>query len=232
LTNSSGNYAVANTSFNGLSIQNGYDLNADYGPSAMDIRHSLNFVGVYDLPFGHGRAYGSNANRFVDAALGGWRFATSAILYSGFPVTIFGPDNSNTNNGGWGLSRANQYHPMIIHNRTIQDWWGADQSADSSATCPANGACAYGEAAANTFGTARNSTERAPGYRQVDLSLFKDFHVWKEQHVFGVRADFFNAFNIASYGNPDNNISDTSFGLINSVRSPPRQIQLSLHYMF
>jgi hypothetical protein len=232
LTNSSGNYAVANTSFNGLSIQNGYDLNADYGPSAMDIRHSLNFVGVYDLPFGRGRAYGSNANRFVDAALGGWRFATSALLYSGFPVTIFGPDNSNTNNGGWGLSRANQYHPMIIHNRTIQDWWGTDQSADSSATCPANGACAYGEAAANTFGTARNSTERAPGYRQVDLSLFKDFHVWKEQHVLGVRADFFNAFNIASYGNPDNNIGDTSFGLINSVRSPPRQIQLSLHYMF
>lgn len=75
-------------------------LNADYGPSAMDIRHSLNFVGVYDLPFGHGRTYGSNANRFVDAVLGGWRFATSAILYSGFPVTIFGPDNSNTNNNG------------------------------------------------------------------------------------------------------------------------------------
>ena len=33
LTNSSGNYAVSNTSFNGLSVQNGYDLNADYGPS-------------------------------------------------------------------------------------------------------------------------------------------------------------------------------------------------------
>lgn len=232
LTNSSGNYAVANTSFNGLSIQNGYDLNADYGPSAMDIRHSLNFVGVYDLPFGHGRAFGGGANRFVDAALGGWRFATSAILYSGFPVTIFGPDNSNTNNNGWGFSRANQYHSLIIRHRAIQNWWGTDPSAESSAACPANGACAYGVAAANTFGTARNSTERAPGYRQVDMSLFKDFHVWKEQHVLGFRADFFNIFNIASYGNPDNTITDTSFGLINSVRSPARQIQLSLHYMF
>ena len=232
LTNSSGNYAVANTSFNGLSVQNGYDLNADYGPSAMDIRHSLNFVGVYDLPFGHGRAYGSHVNRFVDAALGNWRLATSAILYSGFPVTIFGPDNSNTNNNGWGFSRANQYHPLIIRHRRIQDWWGIDPSADNSANCPANGACAYGVAASNTFGTARNSTERAPGYREVDVSLFKDFHVWKEQHVLGFRADFFNIFNIASYGNPDNTITDTSFGLINSVRSPARQIQLSLHYMF
>ena len=58
LTNSSGNYAVANTSFNGSTVQNGYDLKADYGPSGMDIRHSLNFVGVYDLPFGRAETYG------------------------------------------------------------------------------------------------------------------------------------------------------------------------------
>jgi hypothetical protein len=239
LTNSSGNYAVANTSFNGLSVQNGYDLNADYGPSAMDIRHSLNFVGVYDLPFGRGRTYGSGASRFADAALGGWRFGTSAILYSGFPVTIFGPDNSNTNNAGWGLSRANQYRPMIIRDRTIQNWWGTDPSATpclpttQNPTGADNGVCAYGVAASNTFGTAHNSTERAPGYRQVDMSLFKDFHLWNEQHVLGFRADFFNIFNIASYGNPNSAIQPlSSWGLINSVRSPARQIQLSLHYMF
>jgi hypothetical protein len=246
LTNSSGNYAVSNTSFNGLSAQNGYDLNADYGPSAMDIRHSMNFVGVYDLPFGRGRAFGGNANRAVDAALGGWRFATTAILYSGFPVTMFGPDNSNTNNGGWGFSRANQYRPMIIRNRSLTDWWGTDPSAAPCVSIPIinpngvdNGTCAYGQAAPNTFGTAKNSTERAPGYRQVDMSLFKDFHLWSEQHVLGFRADFFNIFNIASYGNPDNNIGDynpdptkSNFGHITSVRSPNRQIQLSLHYMF
>ena len=245
LTNSSGNYSVSNTSFNGLSVQNGYDLNADYGPSGMDIRHSLNFVGVYDLPFGRGRTYGSNSNRFVDAALGGWRFATSALLYTGFPVTMFGPNNSNTNNAGWGFSRTNQYRPMIIRNRTIQNWWGTDPSAQPclpNAQNPAgadNGVCAYGVAASNTFGTAHNSTERAPGYRQVDMSLFKDFHLWKEQHVLGFRADFFNIFNIASYGNPDNSISDfqpdpttSNWGRISNVRSPARQIQLSLHYMF
>ena len=241
LTNSSGNYAVANTSFNGLSAQNGYDLNADYGPSAMDIRHSLNFIGVYDLPFGRGRAYGNNANRFTDATLGGWRFATTAILYTGFPVTIFGPDNSGTNNNGWGFSRANQYRPMIIRDRSLKNWWGTDPSAAPCVPTPVvnptgadNGTCAYGVAATNTFGTASNSTERAPGYRQVDMSLFKDFRLWNEGNVLGFRADVFNTFNIASYGNPDNSIGDYpgSWGLINSVRSPARQIQLSLHYTF
>jgi hypothetical protein len=241
LTDSSGNYAVANTSFNGLSVQNGYNLNADYGPSAMDVRHSLNFVGVYELPFGHGRTYGGSANRFLDAALGGWKFAASAILYSGLPVTIFGPNNSNTNNGGWGFSRTNQYRPMVIRHQSVDEWWGTDPSAAPCLAAPGgvdNGICAYGSAGQFTFGSAHNSTERAPEYRQVDTSLFKDFHVWREQ-VVGFRADFFNIFNIASYGNPDNSISDftpnpvtNNFGRITSVRSPARQIQLSLHYIF
>lgn len=234
LTNSSGNYAVGAepfASWNGSTFQNAYDMRADWGPSAFDARQSLNFVGVYDLPFGHGRAYGSNVKGPLDAVFGGWRFATSALLYSGFPVTIFGPDNSNAFNT-FGFSRANQYSKIVVRNRSINHWWGTDQSADSTATCPSNGACAYGVAAPFTFGSASNSTERAPGYRQVDTSLFKDFHVWGESQILGFRADFFNIFNIASYGNPDNGITDSSFGQISSVRSPPRQIQLSLHYSF
>jgi hypothetical protein len=239
LTNSSGNYAVSNTSFNGLSVQNGYDLNADYGPSAMDVRHSLNFVGVYDLPFGHGRAYGGDAKGALDAVFGGWKLATSAILYSGLPVTIFGPDNSNTNNAGWGFSRANQYRPMIIRDRSLSNWWGTDPSEQPCVPIPVinptgadNGICAYGVAAQNAFGTAHNSTERAPGYRSVDASFFKDFHLWSEQRVLGFRADFFNLFNIASYGNPDNGIGDSNFGAISNVRSQERHIQLGLHYTF
>ena len=50
--------------------------------------------------------------------------------------------------------------------------------------------------------------------------------------MLGFRADFFNIFNIASYGYPDNGINDSSFGQISSVRSPQRQMQLSLHYQF
>ena len=243
LTDSSGNYAVSNTSFNGASHQDGYNIEADYGPSAMDIRHSLNFVGVYELPFGHGRAYGGSANTVLTGVFGGWKFAASGIFYSGFPVTIFGPGNSNTNS--WGFSRANQYRKMVVKNRSISNWWGTDPSALPCVPIPVvnptgadSGVCAYGVAGSFQFGSADNSTERAPDYRQVDMSLFKDFHVW-EQQVVGFRADFFNAFNIVSYGNPDNSISDFStnplnnnWGRIGSVRSPERQIQLSLHYIF
>jgi Carboxypeptidase regulatory-like domain len=232
LTNSSGNYSVANTSWNGSSFQDAYNIEGDYGPSAMDIRHSLNFVGVYELPYGRGRAYGSSANRFLDAALGGWKLAASAILYTGFPITIFGPNNNGAGNA-FGFNRANQYRHMTIRNQSINNWWGTDPSATPCLTAGVDdGTCAYGAEGSFQFGTAANSTERGPGYRQVDASLFKDFHLWGEQHVLGFRADFFNLFNIASYGNPDNGITDSSFGQITSVRSPARQIQLSLHYRF
>lgn len=232
LTNSSGNYSVANTSFNGLSVQNGFNLNGDYGPSAIDVRHNLNFVGVYDVPFGHGKTYGSSANGWVDSVLGGWKVSTTAILFTGLPVTIFGPNESNTNNGGFGFSRANQYRPLVIRHQSLNNWFGTDPSALPCLTAGVdNGTCAYGTAASFAFGTASNSTERAPGYKQVDLSLFKDFHTFEEQ-VVGFRADFFNIFNIASYGNPDNTITDSNFGQINNTRSPSRSIQLSLHYIF
>jgi hypothetical protein len=235
LTNSSGNYAVgalSNSSWNGNSFQNGYDENADWGPSAIDVRHSLSFIGVYDLPFGHGRSYGGNAKGPVDAVLGGWRLSTSAILYSGFPVTIFGNGNNDVMNA-YGFNRANQYRQLIVRNRSLTNWFGTDPSATPCLQAGVdNGTCAYGNEGSFQFGTAHNSSERAPGYQQVDMSLFKDFHVWGENHVLGFRADFFNIFNIASYGYPDNNINHSSFGLISSVRSPPRQIQLSLHYSF
>ena len=235
LTNSSGNYAVGaqpNSSFNGDTFQNGFDENADWGPSAIDVRQSVSFLGVYDLPFGHGRTYGGDAKGPVDALLGGWKLSTSAIIYSGFPVTIFGQNNNGAQNY-YGFNRANQYRKLIVKNRSLANWFGTDPSATPCTQAGVdNGTCAYGNEGQFEFGTAHNSSERAPGYRQVDMSLFKDFHVWRENHVLGFRADFFNIFNIASYGYPDNNINDSSFGLISSVRSPARQIQLSLHYSF
>jgi hypothetical protein len=231
MTNSSGNYGTPNVSGSDGAYQDGYNSHADYGPSGMDIRHSLSFVGVYELPFGRGRRFGSGANGFLDSVLGGWKLSASAFLYSGFPITINAPAVSNTNS--YGQARSNHYRNMTIRNQTINNWWGTDPSAQPC-TGPDNGVCAYGVAGSDglpAFGSAAINTERAPGYRQVDTSLFKDFHVWRE-HVVGFRADVFNLFNIASYGNPDNNVQDSNFGQISSVRSPPRQIQLSLHYAF
>lgn len=63
------------------------------------------------------------------------------------------------------------------------------------------------------------------------MALEKSFTVFRENRI-NFRGDFFNALNIASYGNPDNNITDTNFGQITTTRSTERHIQLELKYAF
>ena len=233
LTNSLGNYALNVNGFSGA-FQNYYNSAADWGPAGYDVRNNLSAIGVYDLPVGRGRHFLSDANPWVDGFIGGWRLSTAIVLYSGFPQTTTGPSN---NSNSYGNSRPNQYRPLKIRNRSIDNWFGTDPSATPCLTAGVdNGVCAFGVPASNTFGTARNGNVRGPGFNNIDMSIFKDFHVWRENSV-GFRFDAFNAFNIASYGNPDTGITDSNFGNISNqgsgaTRSTERHLQFSANYRF
>ena len=228
MTNSAGNYGAANTSVHNGAWQDAYNSRADYGPSATDVRHNFSALVLYTVPFGRGKQFGNSVNRAVDLALGGWSISSSATIYSGFPITINSGNNSNTNS--YGQQRANQYRKLQVVNRSVQNWFGTDPSATPCSGAN-DGVCAYGPELSNTFGTAAVGSERTPGYRQVDFSAFKDFHMTDRQSL-GFRADAFNALNIASYGNPDNTVTDNNFGQITNTRSLARVIQLQLHYSF
>ena len=227
MTNNPGFYGV--TGVDGASVfqQNIYDPHADYGVSGFDTRNSVNGTMVFALPFGHGRHFGGTWNRWLDEAAGGWKISGDAILYSGFPITITATNVSNANAK---TARANQYLPLIVRNRSLLNWFGTDPSATPCGTT-FNGTCAYGAEQANTFGTAHVGTERAPGYRIIDMSVFKEFRTYKEQVIL-FRADAFNAFNMASYAAPTASVSSAGFGLIASTLSPARQFQLSAKYRF
>jgi hypothetical protein len=237
LTNSAGNYPVnvsgASNAGQGA-FQNYYDSAADWGPAGYDVRHNLTGTAVYALPVGRGQEYLASTNRVLDEAIGGWKIAAAAVSYSGFPETINGPGN---NSNSYGNARPNQYRPLKIVGRNINNWYGTDPSA-TPCTTPGvdNGECAFGAPAPNAFGTARVGNTRGPGYLNVDMSAFKDFHIVREQTV-GFRFDAFNAFNIASYGNPDTGITDSNFGNISNqgtgaVRSVERHLQFSANYRF
>ena len=242
LTNSTGNYPVNTSGATGEgqgAFQNYYDSAADWGPAPYDVRHNFSGTGVYALPVGRGQSFLSGANRFVDELVGGWKASVAAVAYSGFAETITGPGN---NSNSFGNSRPNQYRPLKIVNRSIDHWYGTDPSATPCRTQGVdNGLCAFGAPAPNTFGDARNGNTRGPGYLNVDMSAFKDFHTVREQTV-GFRFDAFNAFNIVSYGNPDTGIDDGNFGNISNqgsanganqaVRSTERRLQFSANYRF
>jgi hypothetical protein len=236
LTNSAGNYPlnVAGASNYGQgAFQNYYDSAADWGPAGYDVRHNLNGTMVYALPVGRGQEFLSGVNRVVDEAIGGWKVSAAGIGYTGFPETILAPGNNSNSDGN---ARPNQYRPLKIVNRTVDNWYGTDPSA-TPCTTPGvdNGICAFGVPAPNTFGDARVGNTRGPGFVNVDMSVFKDFRIIREQTI-GFRFDAFNAFNIASYGNPDTGITDSNFGNISNqgtpVRSIERHLQFSANYRF
>ncbi len=231
MTNSLGNYALNVNGYSGA-FQDYYNSAADYGPAGYDVTHNVSGTGVYALPVGRGHEFMSGANRFLDQAIGGWKIATAAVAYSGFPETITGPGN---NSNSYGNSRVNQYRKLKVAQRSLTNWFGTDPSA-TPCTDPGvdNGVCAFGVPAPNTFGTSRNGAVRGPGYINVDMSAFKDFHI-TERHSVGFRFDAFNAFNIVSYGNPDTGITDSNFGgvaNIGSIRSSERHLQFSANYTF
>jgi hypothetical protein len=226
-TNTVGFFGIAGVNGPSPYAQNSYNNHADWGPAGSDVRHSVNGTAVYALPFGIGRTYASHVNHFVDEFIGGWRASMTAIAYSGLPVTISGSDNAFVNNNG-GAARANQISNIKVTSHSLNNWFGGLTSTTNGVTVNNK----YLSAVPNgTFGTAAVGTERAPGFQQYDMSLFKEFAVYHENKI-GFRVDAYNVLNLTSLGNPDSGAGDSNFGQITSAKSVPRALNLSAKYQF
>ena len=217
--------------------QNVYDIHGDWGPAGDDVRHAFSATGTYTLPYGHGQKFGQSANYLLQELFGGWRVSASSIAYTGFPVTVTSPaEYSNEVFAYTGAARPNQLNPVNITNRSVAHWFGTNDSMINSCAAGSdvnkNGnPCVYQTQSTTAFGDVKTGSLRAPGFFNVDAAIQKNFKTWHDQSL-DFRADFFNAFNIASYGNPDNGITDSNFGEISSTRSTERHIQFELKYQF
>lgn len=230
LTNSIGFYGVSGVNNNSAYAENPNDNSLEYGPAGTDATHNVNFNLTYELPFGRSKMFGGSMNRIFDEVVGGWKVAVAGFVYSGFPTTISsGTVNSGVNSA---QQRMIKYRNIKYVNRSVNNWFGTDPSATPCLTAGVdNGVCAYGQPANGVISPQRPGTERVPGYKQFDLSLFKNFAITEHQYL-SFRADGSNVLNIASYGNPDRVATSATFGKITTARSGPRQLQLSAKYVF
>ena len=75
-----------------------------------------------------------------------------------------------------------------------------------------------------TFAQGRNRF-RGPSYFNTDFGIIKNTKIPRcENAEFGIGFQFFNFFNHPNFGLPDNSISDSGFGQINHMASPPTSI--------
>lgn len=238
MTNNAGFYGVGGVAESSSFLQDFRNPHGDYGPAGQDARNAFNGYATYALPFGRGMRFGSNINRGLDEAIGGWKVSTGVVMYSGFPLTMYSYEDYYVNS--W-AAHAIHFRHMGIQHRTVQNWFGTSPSAqpcihfDNNGNTIDDGTCAYGVESFNSFGNAQNGSERAPGFRQVDLSGFKTFKI-AESQTLELRGDAFNALNIASYGPPDSQLEYAAypgiFGQITGTNSSQRIMQVSMHYRF
>jgi hypothetical protein len=157
----------------------------------------------------------SNANRFVDGALGGWQLQDITVWRSGLPFTpTISKDQANT---GVGSQRPIRIGSGKLAHPTLADWF--DKTAF---TVPAQ----------YTYGNTLAYILEGDLYRQDDASIFKSFHISETSKV-EFRAEFFNLANITSFNPPSTTTVDTSSGgIVTATSTNPRQIQFALKYYF
>ena len=69
-------------------VQDKNDLAAEWSISANDTPQRFVIAATYELPFGRGKAFGKDANKYVDAAIGGWKVGSFITFQSGQPIPI------------------------------------------------------------------------------------------------------------------------------------------------
>jgi len=81
----------------GGQIINSWDPGAMRGVSDYDAKHQFNANWIAELPFGKGKAFGSNSHGALEAIIGGWQLSGLYRQTSGLPLNVFGGFNWPTN---------------------------------------------------------------------------------------------------------------------------------------
>ena len=202
----------------GCANQDPYNTNADKSVSAYDLTQIFSTSVVYELPFGKGKRLASS-NSVLDYVIGGWQTNAILSLHSGTPYTLgVSGDIANTgnsNNAGY-YERLNVTGDPNLANPTTAQWFNTK---------------AFAVPASFTYGNQGRDAMRSDWFRNLDLSLFRDFPI-RERMQLQFRAEAFNTTNTPVWGTPVANFSNANFGRVLGVANSPRQLQFALKLRF
>jgi hypothetical protein len=208
----------------GDQIFNAWSPNLQRAVSTFDTTHQLNSNWLVYLPYGHGRAFGSTANRWANAVLGGWEVTGLFRWTSGFPVSAGNGAAWATN---WELSGyATQIGPKPKTGTTMVN------GSPNLFKDPATAVNSYRQDFAGEVG-GRN-TLRGPGYIGIDMGLDKIFKITEQQQL-RFSWEVFNVFNNVRFDVLTANTGidqASSFGNFTKTLTQPRKMQFALRYSF
>jgi len=212
-------------------IQNPFDLRLGRGLSDFNLKHNFNGNFILELPFGRGRRFGGNVNRFVDAAIGGWQYSGTARWHSGFP---FSPSNGFNFPTNFFLTTpgtvVTPFQTSITRNGTFGR---PNVFADAKAALANVSFTLPGLPGSRNYFT-------GPAYADADMGLYKTFKMpWSEHQLLQFRVTVFNVFNSVNFNNfTTDPTSPGTFGNITTTAGPQtgsagaRDMEFAIRFSF
>jgi hypothetical protein len=193
---------------------NPYNRSVDYGIS------DTNQTNVLSAAFTAQSPYNKGSNKLVSTVAGGWALNGILQLSSGLPYTVTtsgDPENIGSVSEERVNVTGNPNSGTGIH--TPAQWFNVG---------------AFSTQAPYTYGNEKVNTLNSNWRRNLDLSLFRQFHVGLgEKRYFEFRAETFNIFNNVVFNVPNTDINNSSnFGQVTSQLNSPRQLQMGLKFNY
>jgi len=209
----------------GCSIQNPYTLKNDKGPAGTDVPQIFSAAWVYQLPFGKGQKYTSN-NGILNYIVGGWTLNGIASFSSGTPFFV-GVSGDIAH-----IAANTACCALGFGNYERLNFLGGNPYASNRSPSQWLNPAAFAVPAPGTFGNLGRDTLRSDRFKNLDLSLFKQFPITESKKL-EFRFETFNLTNTPVWNIPDVNISDgNKFGTISSTANTARQLQFGLKLYF
>jgi hypothetical protein len=198
---------------------NPIDLNIDRGNAETDVRHRFTFANVWDFPLGRGRRWGSDMNRGLDTAIGGWQFNNIVVWQTG-------PVFNVTCNGGR-VDLIGDPNPTQAQK---------DQGLElnrAAFRCPVT-PIFPGVPNSPHIGTLGRNVFRGRPQFYWDASLFKNFPITSISEAFNVQFRFsaYNVLNRVNRSAPNGDINNASDFARDTSEQRRRQMEFSLKLIF
>jgi hypothetical protein len=204
-------------------------LKNEWAISANDVPNRFVLATIIDVPVGKGRWLGSNMNRYLDGAIGGWAISSIITLQSGQPLPIVMSQPRLQD----GNQRPDVICPQVSSGLSYHQ--AASNALNGSANSSLFNAACFADPGDQMPGNAPRyfSDLRGDGIRNVDLSFTKQFSI-KEHMTLQLRGEFFNFTNTERFGFPDVGVGSGTFGevLSSAPGFTPRLIQFGLRFEF
>lgn len=198
----------------------------DYRRSSQDQTQRFIANGLYELPFGRGKAWLNGSNGFVDRAVGGWTIGVIGTWSTGTPFHILsGRSTYNASTASIGAQLVGitfeEFKKHVGIYKTAAGIFFIDPALLDITISPTTGQASSSRLKAGlmaapapgTFGNFPINSLSGPSYMNVDLSVTKRIPITERVRL-EIKSTFINVLNHPNFAFGSQNFDSTSFGRI------------------